>query len=803
MLDSVQKGVIVRQISHAWRRARTNASWWAAILLLAATGAVSIAVGLAYRTIVLNPFPGTRANEVVTLGGLAHGTGFTDPVEWWGQAPGLDFISIYRVGDAHVSCAGLAKWLRVAEVSSGFFDIFDDVILTGRRLLPDDEVGDPRVIVISQDLFLQLKGTVGVLECRIGPHNLRLVGTTDSRLRFPSGAQAWIPRVKSAVSRPPLVEGAPGLPPVRSQTGWIALPKRGVGLDRLKVEMRQLLEAANTTLTPKTGVRYGQMVSGVLLSESLTAAVRPGLFVLFLSTLVAFTLCLGNVGIFAMESFQARQRDFAVHVCLGAPKRHQRNVIFAEAVLLAAVVVAGTLALSSFCLHLAEGYLAEFRTFIFLASDSFPLWIGVALLLFALVVVTVVLAGLVASRKLSLVGRAEGRLVPSSDGRAVKVARRLFVGLASLVATVLLGGTLVALSAMRELLNVDLGYSPDGVASVRLVIQRSMIDGARYRHRRAEIADLARAAGLARVSLVNALPIKANERGFVFLGSDERKIMAAISLVDAAFFDVIGLALNGPGFSDSEYEVVINSSAAKSLFPEGAVGKTVTFDGDPQPMRVVGIAPDLRTVDQTSNPVLQVYRRHAAIDGSIDPTGAVQVQLLGACGQGCMRTLDNLVQALSSMAGVTVLRAEPLQAAIDAARGNSVVVATLWSIYGALAIGVAVLTMMSMARQSAYRARREVGLRMALGAGRRRIVAQLTKEPLISGALGACAGVIGTSLAVRGLTSTVGPIALPSLIDLMLAAGFLVAVAAFATVATTTRTIVTPPSVLLRANESE
>ncbi len=796
-------GQVLRQFALSWRRARTNLSWWAAVVLMASAAAATITIGLAYRTLVLKPLPGTRATEVVGLGGLAHGGGMTNPVEWWGRAPSIDFISLYRVGDAQLACSGFVKWIRIAEVSSGFFDIFDGVITGGRRLQAEDETGDPGVIVVSQDLFRQLPAAARQTECQIGQHRLSVVGTATSTLKFPSGAQAWIPRADSEVARPVLVEGGPGLAPMRARTGWIAMPKPGTSLARIKVEMLQLLGAANSTLTPKTGVRYGDMVSVAALGAGLTAAVRPGVLVLFISTLVTLVLCLGYVVIHLMASLQAREKDFAIHACLGAPNRHRRHVVAAEASLLAVAIAIGTLTASALLLRVAEDYLAGFRTFVALSPGAMPALFGATAIVVLLVGAASAFAGLLSSRRVSLFGPTGSSLVPISDGRSARVTRRVFLGLASGVATVLLGGTVVAHSALRQLLNTDLGFAPDGIASIRLAIQRSTIDGLQYARRRSEIAELARSAGLTRVSFASGLPVKAEERGFVPVIAADQKIMASISQVDTDFFQVLGVPVSGPGFSDSEDEVILNSSAAQRLLGSQALGQSVRFDGNPRSMRIAGIVPDLRTVDQGTAPVLQVYRRHVEIDGTEMPNGTVQVQLLGACSENCRRALDSLVLSLAPATGVSVLRAETLDEAVYAARGNAVAVANLWSLYGLLAAGASVLAMMSMARQNAHRARREVGLRVALGATPWHTLVRVGRDPLLSGTIGAFLGVVGTSLLMRSFASAVGPIALPSPIDLALAASVLIVVAVVATVASTLKTLVASPSDLLRDNHSE
>ncbi len=792
----------------AWRTARRSATWWTALVLTAVTAAATVTVLVVYDSVIRRPLPGSRASEILSLGGLAYG--MSDPVAWWSRAPGVQHLSLYRTGDAEVACPGLARWMRVAEVSGPFFSIFDGVLTEGRALGRSDERDDLAAIVVSADVWRQLDRGEGLghVTCRLGSGSaattVTIVGVVDGALQFPSGAQVWIPRAINEVIRPVLVTGAPGLPPVRNETGWIALPKSGVGLAQIKGEMLALLAEANSELSKKTGLRYGDMIGVRELVPALTQAVRPGLRALMASAAFAFLLCLGTVLVHAMSRLQARRRELAIQLCLGAPTHHGTKAVLAEAGLIALVSCGLILLTTSGLLQLARVYLGGFRTYLALDSSLWLPMIAATAIATLLAALAATVGGLIAQGYVSPIEAARGaagmQLVSSGAG----TVRRVFIGLSAGVATALIAGAIVANTALIQLLNLELGYTPSGVATVTLGLQRSTIGGAAFAARQAEIASLAEARGMTRVAFTNRLPIRAEDRGFVSLGTEDRKVMAAISEVDAAFVHVLAIPVRGPGLSGARDEIMLNESAADRLGAgQEMLGRTVRFDGSDVPYRVAGIVGDTRTVDQGAATVPQVYVPLEEVDGTSMPSAMFVVELLGGCVSACRNAIDGLLEDLQHLHGMGVIRAEELPAVIGAARGNATVAARLWTLYGLLALGIAVFAVVSMVHQNANRRRREIGIRLALGATHRRVFGVVAGEVLVASSVGAAVGATTTFLSTAALQQYVEGVTLPGATTLGLALVLIVLLALIASATRMLGVMRLTPTQLLRITNSD
>jgi len=795
-------------LTSAWRTARRSVTWWTALVLTAVTAAATVTVLVVYDSVIRRPVPGTRADEVLSLGGLAYG--MSDPVGWWSQAAGVQYLSLYRTGDAEVACPGLARWMRVAEVAGAFFSIFDGVITEGRAIGRVDEREDLASIVVSADLWRQLDRTEGLgrVTCRIGSGTAAttatIVGVVDPALQFPSAAQVWIPRAVNEASRPAFVTGAPGLPPVRSETGWIALPKSGVGSTQIKDEMLALLAEANSELSRKTGIRYGDMVGVSELVPALTKVVRPGLVALIASAAIAFLLCLGTVLVHAMSRLQARRRELAIELCLGAPHHHGTRAVLAEAGLIALFSSGLILLTIAGLLQLARVYLGGFRVYLALDTTLWPPVIAATVAATLLTALAAALGGVIAQRYISPIEAAKGAAGMHLVSRGARTVRRAFIGLAAAVATALIAGAIVANTALVQLLNLELGYTPTGVATVSLGLQRSTITGAAFAARRAEIAALAEARGITHAGFTDRLPIRAEDRGFRDLELEGRKTMAAISRVDAGFFPALRIQVRGPGLSGAPDEIVLSESTANRLaVGQEILGSTVRFVGTDAPYRVVGIVGDTRTVDQGTATVLQIYLPHEEVDGTFRPASSVALELVGQCVGTCRGAIDDFIEDLQRMPGTIVIRAEELPAVISAARGNTTVAARLWTLYGLLALGIAVFAVGSMVHQNANRRRREIGIRLALGATRRRVLGVVAGEVLVATSVGAIAGATIASLSTAALQRYVESVTLPGATTLGLALMLIVLTALLAASTQVLAVMRLTPTQLLRISDAD
>ncbi len=185
------------------------------------------------------------------------------------------------------------------------------------------------------------------------------------------------------------------------------------------------------------------------------------------------------------------------------------------------------------------------------------------------------------------------------------------------------------------------------------------------------------------------------------------------------------------------------------------------------------------------------------------PLSSVVVELLAGCVRACRSAIDSFIADLQNVPGTTVIRAEELPAVIRAARGNATVAARLWTLYGLLATGIAVFAVVSMVHQNANRRRREIGIRLALGATRHRVLGVVAGEVLFAASVGAALGAATASFSAAVLQRYVEGIVLPGAISLGLALALIVLLALLAASTQVMVVMRLTPTQLLRVRDAD
>ena len=772
-------------IRTSWRQNRRRASWWVIVLLLGSAIGASVAIAIVFQAIVLKPLPGDRPDEILAFGGLAYGTGLNDPVAWWLQAPGLKTLALYTTGDAWAESTAISSgWIRASEVAGEFFEVFDVNPLRGRLLSVDDERADRRIAVVGAHLWRRIgagRDLTEMVELRLSGTPYVVVGVLPESFNFPSVSEVWVPRTMSEGLRVTLVEGVSALPPVRNRTGWIGRPKLGASIDQIREQMRALLKSANTTLTPKTGVRYGEIVSVVPLLEQVTRTVKPQLATLFVATGIVLGLAVINCIVYAITRALDRSGEIAVRQSLGASPAALLLGWLADSLLMSAVCVAWSICVAAIATHWARSFLFAFRAYV--PPFGTLLWQTVGLAVLAGLVVSVIstVPTWLASRRLRVTEALGGSQSNRLPGKLGVNARRVFVALACCISTILIAGAAVSNATLVRLLSQPLGRATEEVVAARIVLRRGDVDGVKFRLKRGEILNTARGVGSA-AAIASVVPITNAQRGFLFVLAGGQRVPATITSIDGDFFNVMRISTvagnPAPLKGDS---VVVSRSLARALWGEGgAVGQTLSLGGSTEPYHVVAVVEGTRTVDQEEGVAHEVYRSFADIDGSVLPTGSVVVEALVACAAACDRDLPRMFSAFRDVPHGYLARLDTVGSLVSDARGAVTIAAAVWSIYAGLAVVVALVGTGTLTAHSVRRRQQELGIRSALGASPKQLIRSVAAEGFWVAALGALVGVGVVRLAATAVQSATRLVEVPGL-PVLLVIGLVVTAAAYVT----------------------
>jgi predicted permease len=579
----------------------------------------------------------------------------------------------------------------------------------------------------------------------VEPVGMNAVVASPGRTRLERRGSRWM----SVVGRL-----APGATPASAEAHLNAVMSRlGAAFPGSNADRRM-------RVTPAASIRVHPSVDG---------AIRPAGLVLLAAVALVLLVACANLASMLLARGIARGREIAVRSALGAGRGRLVRQLAVESLVLAAVAGAAGLLLARW----TTGALMSVPMPVDLPV-AFALTMDWRVVLFtaALSIVTGLAAGLLPALRAStadLVPALKADAPLSTPGRRLTAGRGLVVVQVAVSLVLVVAGLLLvrSLAASRR---VDPGFDVGRVSVASLSLDFQGYDEARGRaFYEQAVSRVERVPGVERVALADRLPFSPNAHttSLVVDGRPDATprdgLVTDTAWVSASYFDVMGLRiLDGRGFDtrdtpDAPLVGVVNETLARRLWPgESAIGKRVRMGSQTgATVDVVGVMPDfkIRTVGEAPRPII-----HFAASQRYSPYLSVIVR-----GSGDLAPIARQVEAelRAIEPGLVLMQSGPLSTLLDlslfpvragaALIGGLAALAMLLSglgLYGVIAFGVS-------------RRTREIGIRMALGAGRGRIVGQVAREAIVLVGAGAVVGLGIAALstqALRGVLLGVAPL---------------------------------------------
>ncbi len=635
---------------------------------------------------------------------------------------------------------------RVDAALFGFLGI-DPII--GRLFLPEEDLPDgPAVALIShttwQRRFDSDQDVLG-RTVRLDGRLHEIVGVMPPGVEFPEWAQIWTPLglERQAAERDD------------RRLSVVARLKPGTGLDEARAEMAGVAERL-AARHPESNAGWGVEVQ-MLREQWAPPVIRRALWVsIVLAGAVLLVIC-ANVANLLLAQANRRRREVALRAALGASRRRLVAQTVTESLVLASA--GGVLG------ALLGGWWVEWMLSWAPVTPPYLFRFAVDDRALVYTLAVAVATGLVCA--LATVGRGSGldvgeslksgggRTVSAGGGRTLR--RALVVAEFAMTMVLLIGALLMVKSFVREQ-RIDPGYRSAGVLTLRL-----SLDGPVYEQpgRRVELVDevLRRVAALAGVEAAGAtslLPVSSGGYVRAKLEAEGRpnrlgeEPTAAYHSVSRDYLETLELpVVEGRGFTAGEAReggdvALVSRSLARRLWPEGnALGQRLRLAGDAAQSwrRVVGVTGDVdpgHSMTGGSWPRAQVYVPFGA-----DPAPFVSLAVRG--GAADPLRLVPLVRAELAGAdpGVSAFEVMTLEQAIDQVHWVSSMFSKLFSYYALIALAIAALGAYGILADSVSQRRREMGVRLALGAR----PADLLRRVVMQGVGLAGAGVLLGSLA--------------------------------------------------------
>lgn len=739
--------------------------------LVVATMAFGIGLSTALYSVVhgvlLAPLPWPESERLVRLAETRQGAVRGSPWSFtqrsydaWAAEPStLDALGAWRVRTQTLAGAGDAVRLRLASVTASLFPLLQSLPLVGRALEPADEHG-PKVVVLSEGLweerFGRDPGALGrALQLDGVAH--RVVGVMPRGFAFPDReTRAWV-----ALSLPP------------SESGDIALIS-AVGRLRRGVTPQQAEQEGTrrAAMAPPPGpvemavygVRGAPVVRVRPLLDSLTAEVRPALLLMLCAVGALLLATAGNLAGLQAAAATARLRELAVRAAVGAGRGRLVRLLLVENALLGLAGGGLGLALAAAASRALPSLLPPG----FPRGDAIAIDGAVAVVAVALSLATGLGVGLLPAL---IVRRIEPAALLGEGGRALgpagtRVARlRTAILTAQVaVASVLLLGSLQLGRSFFAQLAADRGFEPAHLLVADLTLPGAVFGDEERGTLLATLLERLRALPtVEQAAIANLHPLSEGSAVAVFPvrparpGEGASTIHADVRAVSTGYLEALGRRLvagrffEEPDSLEKRPVLVVNRTFAERYVGPDAVGTTLASYGSLPDRTIVGVIEDARPArlgeprqpevlaalparPGLRMPQVSLLVRTRSAPGALAPTlRALMREQHPAFVANWIRPMDELLQD-----GLARPRLYSVLAGGFAACALLVVGVGL---FGTLSYGVALR-------------RREIGLRVALGARPGDVVSFVTRRVLVHAGIGLAAGLLASLAVGRWLRGT-------------------------------------------------
>jgi len=784
------------------------------------TGVATLALGIgantaifsAVKAVLLNQLPYRDPVRLVKLGendsGAKHAEtiGYTTAYDLRRLSHSFAGMSLYRTAAGAIVEHGQAELVNGLRVNYDFFDTLGIRMQLGRSFLPEeDQPGRRNEVILSHGLWMRRFG---------GDPNIigRVIRLSDS----PFTVVGVLPPGFRSLE----IQGA-GTPEIFEPLGYalsdpwacrdcqhlqlIARLKPGVAAARARAElntiMADLVRQYPASYPPQAKIAFEP------LREHIVSRVSTALWVLMGAAGLVLLIACVNVANLTLARATGRSKEIALRAALGAVRWRLIRQLLTESLLLALAGGIAGVFLGWWCTSwLAALAPREVPRLNEIHLDPTVLWLALAATLF-----TGVLFGLMPALRSSAADPNDalkdlGKATGSLSRRSLRDV--LVMGELALAFVLAVGAGLLGRSFLR-LMNVDPGFDPHNVLTLKTYVY-----GERYRKPEGELgyyaqvfARLRATPGIESVAMTSLLPFDSfDRRGFQIrdrrLAYQSEAASADTYSVTPDYFKVMRIPLKrGRLFNDQDNAsspkvALISETCAREQFPgRDPIGKQIQLGGrnDSKPwIDIVGIVGDIHQAGLDAPSHIAVYIPQAQ-DLSFG-------YLLVARTAGDPRRMERSVRAafLAADHNLPVFDVQPLEIYLESSLAPRRFILALLAVFGGLALALAAVGIYGVVCFAVNSRAREVGIRMALGAKRRDVLAMVLRQAAVLAGAGLAAGVAAAFVLTRFLGSLLFEVRATDIATLAAIAALMTAVALAASYLPARRAAHLDPMVALR-----
>ena len=814
-----------QDVRYAMRTLAKSPSFTAAVIVSLALGiGANTTIFTLLNTLFLNPLPVERPAELVAVFTTANRNAtqfgnllplsYPNLKDFRERTDALKDLAAYSppLALAFMTADGPER-VFAQLVTGNYFDVLGVRPIAGRFFTSDDDrtPGAHPIAVIGYGLWQRRFGgrfdAIGET-IALNRHTITIVGVAPEGFKGVTsmfGPELWLPSMMSAQFQP------------RQSGSWLderaavvfsafGRLRPGVTLTQADANLKTIASALEHEHPDQNA---GRSVTVMPIAEATIFPGMRGTLMLAGGVLMAIVglvllIACSNVANLLLARASARRQEVAVRLALGATRTRLVRQLVTESLLLGAAGGALGFAFGIW----GRDLLWAARPAV-VANNFVELRIDTHVFAFALVlsIATGVLFGIIPAVRASradLVGALKLEPPLVRGGRRLTVANVLLVGQVAFSLVALVTAALFVRSLQRAH-DVDLGYDTRPLAILSVNLAQGGYDEARGRQFARDVRDrIERVPGITAVSWSTNMPLWANQYRRVSIdGAAPSKQsdlpLALVTTVDVDYFKVLGFGMTqGRDFTSGDSEkgmavAIVNDRMAERYWPnQNPIGHTFRFDSDPTARHVIGIVKTIKyqTLGETPQPAVYLPFRQNYADGLV-----LYVRSSGEPARA-IGTVQREVHAMDPH--VPLENASSVDDLIDQSLWMMRIATGLLAVFGALAIALASVGLYGLMAYSVNQRRRELSVRMALGADRGAVLRLVVREGMTLVAIGIVVGV-GLSLAIsRALASLLLGIAATDAVSFATAAVLLTSVALFGTYLPARRASRFDPLVALR-----